>query len=877
MLIQQGHDRLRYCRDEGSSSARIVLVGEAPGRTEAELLRPFVGWSGNLLKRWWDSLFPAPSPLIPSPHPSHPQTIDRRDIYITNLVPYLPSSMESIPADELLHWRNELWKRITQNTPQSVVIVPVGNFASWACCGKGKIPQFRKSVPSEDQIGITQLRGSIYTSLSLPGITPSERRWKVIPSLHPAFVLRSGEGGAPGRTNSIKEKHCIRDWRRILYESTFPEIREPQRRGIIDPYEAEVAGWVEREVEADPGRPIVCDIETWGSTLSCVGFSASSDSSICIPTASKRQFATFAPYIQRILAGANPIIGQNFFSYDRYWLQWYGFCVNNFIWDTMPMHHTIDAPDQHDLAYMCSYYLPFYRYWKDEAKEAEEIVKYAKDQEQLWRYNNIDCWNTYELFGYLYAELQMEGMLDFYHNHYQTLFDPIIDTMLHGIRIDDAERKRLQTQFTSECATIRETLQRIAGTDLYAKKDFSRLKLLSFFKDGLGLPVQYKMTKRKDGSKQKSESLDNTALAKYAHKYPDKCEKIVELIVTHRGKAKVLNTWLDKKKLDKDGRVRATFSFAPETGRLNSRSNPRRSGFNLQNTKHETRAMYLPDIYIRNDDIREVGLFCEVDLSQVEDRFAKMYCHCTGQALHMVEIANRHPSVYDAHRHNAALVFGVPEPEVTKDQRFLGKIVVHGATRQMSGKKLSDKLLADHDIVKSPKECQAMINAFHKEVPEISQLYWPWVRKQLMDHRVLVNSWGRKWKFNGSLDDEVYRKGYSFYPQSENADLLNQWGYVPFWRWLVSKGNRRSKIHIQRHDAIIFSSPFDEMYDNFRFLLDHLERPITIFGYQVVVPATVKVGSNDKNGIEFKILPERVEFEERIRQFVMENWESFQK
>jgi len=61
------------CRDIGPLDAKIMLVGEAPGKTEEEKGIPFIGSSGKLLKSML----------------SH-SGIDYKSCYVTNVVPERP-------------------------------------------------------------------------------------------------------------------------------------------------------------------------------------------------------------------------------------------------------------------------------------------------------------------------------------------------------------------------------------------------------------------------------------------------------------------------------------------------------------------------------------------------------------------------------------------------------------------------------------------------------------------------------------------------------------------------------------------------------------------------------------------------------------------
>lgn len=570
-------EHLNAVPPEGPLSARIIIIGEAPGRTERSINRPFMGASGNLLKRMWAD-----------PSVACITTIRREDVYIDNFCPWLPESrhIESLTPQEMIECRNALHARLACLS-MPVVIVPTGNYACWALVGKGNVKGV--TLAKMDKIGITSLRGSIY-ALQLNG-----RTVKVIPTLHPSAVFNRGSRSM-GATKGSLEKRSVRDWARIAVESLYEGLIEPNRVHCVDPMESEVQAFYNLMCD-NPECPIACDIETWGNKLSCVGFSHHPQWSITLRTDNKQHMTTFAPWIRALLQLPNPKVFQNGL-YDCYWLHHtrYAMPVNAWLYDTMYMHHCFESVDSHDLAYLSSIYLPFHRYWKDEAKEAEEIVKYAQNSEILWRYNGMDCCATRELYDYINADLVRENMLAQYFQHYAVMYEPLIATMLQGVRIDESERARLYASVVDQCKWLRELLTTYAGEDLYAKTDFSRTKLMRLFHETLALPRKFKMTRKKDGERSMSVSLDNTSLAKYAHQWPEKCEEIVSMIVQHRGKAKWL-TWLGEDKVDKDGRVRCQYTMNTEAMRLSSKSNPMRTGYNLQNSDRDVRTMYVPDLF----------------------------------------------------------------------------------------------------------------------------------------------------------------------------------------------------------------------------------------------------------------------------------------
>ena len=163
---------------EGSPSARIMLVGESWGSEEERLGLPFQGASGQELNR-----------LLAE------AGIMRSECYTTNLVNARPPfndlerwvafKKKDIQPDMLpfrdawikpnvLEGYKSLCREIDLVRPN--VVVALGNYAMWALTGAK---------------GIMKWRGSQLTVQAPPihGV-PLEHRPKLIPTVHPAYVLR---------------------------------------------------------------------------------------------------------------------------------------------------------------------------------------------------------------------------------------------------------------------------------------------------------------------------------------------------------------------------------------------------------------------------------------------------------------------------------------------------------------------------------------------------------------------------------------------------------------------------------------------------------------------------------------------------------------
>lgn len=91
---------------EGNPDADIVFIGEAPGKQEAQTGRPFIGRSGQLLRKLIRGI----------------GLDDEKDVYITSPVKYLPDRGTPTSAD-IAHGREHLMKQLAVIQPKLVVLL----------------------------------------------------------------------------------------------------------------------------------------------------------------------------------------------------------------------------------------------------------------------------------------------------------------------------------------------------------------------------------------------------------------------------------------------------------------------------------------------------------------------------------------------------------------------------------------------------------------------------------------------------------------------------------------------------------------------------------------------------------------------------------
>lgn len=101
---------------EGNPNAAVVFIGEAPGKTEAETGRPFVGRSGKYLRE-----------LIRS------TGLSEEEVYITSPVKYLPQR-GTPTSEDIAHGRIHLMKQLKVIEPELVVLL--GRVAAEGVLGK---------------------------------------------------------------------------------------------------------------------------------------------------------------------------------------------------------------------------------------------------------------------------------------------------------------------------------------------------------------------------------------------------------------------------------------------------------------------------------------------------------------------------------------------------------------------------------------------------------------------------------------------------------------------------------------------------------------------------------------------------------------------
>lgn len=249
-------------------------------------------------------------------------------------------------------------------------------------------------------------------------------------------------------------------------------------------------------------------------------------------------------------------------------------------------------------------------------------------------------------------------------------------------------------------------------------------------------------------------------------------------------------------------------------------------------------------------------IFLNFDLSQAENRVTLMLT----RDAKMIEMARTAPWELDMHSLNAEIIWGERWKEIP-DARHLGKKVSHGAQRGMSARRLSDTILKDLGLFVEELECEKHLTTYMRYYAPLKD-YFKDIRLQVVKYRMLCNTWGRILRFtHDNLDDAgVFREAFSFLPQSEVADLLNQWGFKPLYYWL-KREKPWCRINLQVHDSVLLSCRPSDVWEIRAFVQSRLERPRVYYGNRLTIPVDFSLGSTWATEFEFKKPPTREEFE----------------
>ncbi|MCU0374789.1 MAG: DNA polymerase I [Chitinophagaceae bacterium] len=496
-------------------------------------------------------------------------------------------------------------------------------------------------------------------------------------------------------------------------------------------------------------------------------------------------------------------IGQNL-KYDLLVLKWYGTTLQGSIADTMLMHYVAEPEGKRSMDLLSEQYLGY-----KPISITELIGKKGKEQGNMrqvspadvCRYACEDADITLQLHRVLtplVQQKQVEGVLN---EAELPLVKVLTDMEFEGVRIDEGFLNEYSKVLAADADAAEKRVYEAAGV---AFNLASPRQLGEVLFDRLKLDPQAKKTKT--GQYQTGEDV----LLKLAAKGFG----IVEDILIYRELTKLRNTYVDTLPQlvnPKTGRVHTSYAQAVAvTGRLSS-NNPNLQNIPVRTARgREIRKAFIP---------RNAGhILLSADYSQIE--------------LRIVAALSGDPNMCEAfrqgkdiHTATAALVYKVPETEVTKEMRYKAKSVNFGIIYGQGAFGLADNLGISRteakEIIDNYKREFAGITAYMNESIQFAQ-----------KHGYVATLLGRKrWlpdinSSNFTVRGFAERNAINTPIQGTAADMIKL--AMIKVHHAIQRAGLQSKMILQVHDELIFDAVIDEKDAMKALILENMQEALEL-------------------------------------------------
>ena len=481
--------------------------------------------------------------------------------------------------------------------------------------------------------------------------------------------------------------------------------------------------------------------------------------------------------------------------------------------DTMIAQYVLDSGrSNYSLSAISNEYLHFTV--KDE-KEFEDdnsqMDMFADSSAAYMEYGLEVCTAVMSLVEIQKSELAKQGLEKVFYEVELPLIEVMASMEHRGFRVDRGTLQHFGTLLSEKIDDISEMIFGMAGESFNLNSPFQLGDILF---EKLGLPAG-KKTKR-------GYSTSADILERIRDKHP-----IVPAVLEYRTLSKLKSTYVDGliPLINKDdSKIHAHFNqTVTTTGRI-SCTEP-----NLQNIPirqemgRNLRKAFIPD----SEECVLVG----ADYSQIELR---VLAHMSGDEA-LIDAFNRGE---DIHRATAANVLGVPESEITIEERSRAKAVNFGVIYGMSSFGLSSEL----NITR--KDAEEYINTYFKKHTAVKEFMDGQV-EFCREHGYVTTIMGRKRyikeiKASGFMMRQVGERLAMNTPiQGSAADIIKI-AMIKVYNAIKERGLRSSLI-LQVHDELIINTYKDEREEVEKLLVDNME---SAYEMAVKLRADLNEGNN---------------------------------
>ena len=442
-MLRDSHKVFGEHPEPGVQHSRIVVLSEAPGADEDLQGRPLIGQSGSFFTQCL----------------SH-AGIRRDRVWITNVLLCRPprNDIESVEGSSgkgacvygLREELDEAWKQGYR------VILAQGNTAL-------------KELGFEG-MNISKYRGSILGGKDSPLTKQGFKPFWVIPTFHPAFLVRNTWKRADGGT--IDNTHAyITDLEKARKVSEPGWAPRPEKF-LINPSFHEVYKFLEDLIREK--HVVFLDIETDGlnpfyAKPVCIGLGRGGGETLVLQQREhsrngfywpERDWALLKPLVDEVLHDC-PLVLQNA-MFDIPFLYWNGFRVNPWAlkYDTAVLHSLVASDSQHNLGVITSMFgtTP---YWKESFQGREGSI-YAMDKTDLYTYNARDC-DVLDQVSKPMLELIAKQDLSKELELQQSLMPVLISMKIRGVGFENARKEEFRAKFEKYQSELEDSLREIAS------------------------------------------------------------------------------------------------------------------------------------------------------------------------------------------------------------------------------------------------------------------------------------------------------------------------------------------------------------------------------------------------------------------------------
>lgn len=499
-------------------------------------------------------------------------------------------------------------------------------------------------------------------------------------------------------------------------------------------------------------------------------------------------------------------------KYDISVMRSIGIEVNNFYFDTMLASYLIDPDQKHGMDELAQKYLDYQPIplsdligvKKDPAKIFEVEV------DKLSEYSAEDADITFRLFEILNKELEKNNLKKLAHEVEFPLVPVLEEMEFHGIKVDEKVLNELSKDLTLLMDNYSAEIFRLSGTQFNINSP-KQLQEILFNKLQLA-----KGRKTKTGFSTDARSLE---FLRGEH-------EIIEVLLNYRQVSKLKSTYADSLPNlinPKTGRIHTSYNqTVASTGRLSS-IDP-----NLQNIPirselgKEIRKAFVP----RDGN----HILLSADYSQIELRILAAICKDEG-------LMKAFRNGEDIHRSTAALVFMVPQKDVTPDMRRKAKEVNFGILYGIGPFGLKTRLGVTQQHAKE------IIETYFKTFKRVKNYMDDSVENARAKGFAETLLGRRRFLRNINSNNRVVRQfeervAINMPIQGTAADMIKL--AMINIHYEIQKQKMKSRMLLQVHDELLFDAHKSEVDDLKTLVKDLMENAMPM-----AVPILVEVGTGD--------------------------------